>query len=199
MKDMGHPEDGMDDHDDTEGPDDANQDDLDTTDDTENADDENKDDLNDDNTEEDNTNDTEGNEEDNMDNNTDDDGNLDGENEEDDTDENLDDEQNSEGDDEEEKIKNKSLLQNFFDLYSKITSIIESLDNVEGNNKFEFSTINTEKENLNELRYSINDYINLRFAKRTYDENLAMYYKITNSLKIADKIISNIVENRSES
>ena len=116
----------------------------------------------------------------------------------DDENENIDDEQNNDEDDE-EKIKNRSLLQNYFDLYSKIVSMIQSLSNVEGNNKFEFSTITTIGENLNDLKYNINDYINIRFAKRTYEENLSMYYKMINSLKITDKIISNIVENRTDS
>lgn len=98
----------------------------------------------------------------------------------------------------EEKIKNKSLLQDYFSLYTSISNLIQTLSNVSGIDKLEYSTLLKINENLLQLKYCINEYINIRFINRSYEENLSMYYKIVNSLKITEKIISNIVNTHSQ-
>ena len=101
-------------------------------------------------------------------------------------------------DEEKQKLKNKKLLADYFKLYTDIGDIIDSISNIDEHNKFEFSILIESIRNLEKLRYTINDYINIKFAKCSYEENLATYYKMTNSIKITDKIISNIIENRNK-
>ena len=116
------------------------------------------------------------------------------------SDENYDDETGNEELDEEqkneEKIKNKKLINNYFDLLTNMNSMLDNLSNVEGNDKFESSTLVNINKNLQNLKYAVNDYINIRFAKRSYEENLSMFYKMENTLKITCKLISNICEKR---
>lgn len=101
-------------------------------------------------------------------------------------------------DEETQKLKNKKLLNDYFKLYTDVGDIIDSISNVDEHNKFEFSILIEAIRNLEKLRYTINDYINIKFVKSSYEENLATYYKMTNSIKITDKIISNIIENRNK-
>lgn len=101
-------------------------------------------------------------------------------------------------DEETQKLKNKKLLNDYFKLYTDVGDIIDSISNIDEHNKFEFSILIEAIRNLEKLRYTINDYINIKFAKCSYEENLATYYKMTNSIKITDKIISNIIENRNK-
>lgn len=96
------------------------------------------------------------------------------------------------------KLKNKKLLDDYFKLYSNIADMINLLANVNEHNKIEFSIFSKLSDNLQSLKYSINDYINIRFNTCSYEQNLAMYFKIANSVKITDKIISNIIENRNK-
>lgn len=104
----------------------------------------------------------------------------------------------SQDDTEKNKLKLKKLLDDYFDLYSFINEMINSFENINEKDKIEFSIFSKISDNLQSLKYSINDYINIRFTKSSYEANLAMYYKITNSVKITDKIISNIIENRNK-
>ena len=74
--------------------------------------------------------------------------------------------------------------------------MISDLANYRTDDKVQFITISRLSDNLESLAYSINDYINIRFKTKTYEENLLMYQKIVDSIKISDEIMSKIIENR---
>lgn len=94
------------------------------------------------------------------------------------------------------KIKTKKLLTDFVNLHNEVKNMYNDLTNYSTENKVQFLTITRMASNLEELAYSINDYIHIRFNKKSYEENLLMYQKIVDSIKISDEIISKIIENR---
>lgn len=105
-------------------------------------------------------------------------------------------EDGSSEEDNEAKIKNKKLLTDFVNLHNEVKTMSNDLTNYSTDNKVQFLTITRMAENLEELAYSINDYIRIRFSTKSYEENLLMYQKIVDSIKISDEIISKIIENR---
>jgi hypothetical protein len=96
------------------------------------------------------------------------------------------------------KTKSQKLFSDYYDLFTNVNDMVSLLSNISELNSLEYTTVTRTIDNLKELSFSINTYMMNRFNTKTYEENLAMYYKMVNSVKITDKIISKIIENRNK-